>query len=402
MALYERTIESIKNWKRIIEEGGVNCIPLGLPRFEEELPGIEQKNYYQVTANTKVGKSQITDYLFLYNPILFAMHNSDKLSVRIFYFTLEMSQEQKQLQMMSHLLWILSKGKIRVSPKDLRSVSAEKPLEQDIIDILESDEYAEYFKYFETHVDFIDSIKNPFGIYKFMREYAKANGVQYTKTINIIDKITGEVHQEVVDDYYKPNDPNEYVIIIVDHLALLTSENGKTVRDAMIKLSSEYFVTLRNKYKYILVGVIQQAMAQESNENMKLNKLKPTLDGFGDAKTIARDADVILGLFSPYRHSIREYEGYDIQKFKDNIRFMEIIAGREGGGGSVCPLFFDGAVNYFRELPLPNDRESMDVAYKMLDRVRNGGRLFFIYSIKKARGIKNKLMKLLKFKRQYG
>ena len=71
-------------------------------------------------------------------------------------------------------------------------------------------------------------------------------------------------------------------------------------------------------------------MAQESNENMKLNKLKPTLDGYGDAKVIARDADLILGLFSPYRHSIRDYEGYNIELFKDNIRFMELIAGREG------------------------------------------------------------------------
>lgn len=389
-ALYERVTENIKTWKDKILNGGVNCIPLGLPRFEAELPGIEQKSYIQITANTKVGKTQIADALVLYNPVLFAKNNPDKIRLKIFYFTLEMSKEQKMLQMMSHLLWILSRGKIRVSPKELRSVSADNPLEDEIIEILESDEYTEYFKFFEEHVEFIDSIRNPFGIYKFMREYAKANGKQHTKILDKVDKLSGEVTQTEVDDYYEPYDPDEYIIIIVDHMALLTAENGKNVRDAMIKLSSEYFVALRNKYRYIPVAIVQQAMAQESNENMKLNKLKPTLDGYGDAKVIARDADLILGLFSPYRHSIRDYEGYNIELFKDNIRFMELIAGREGGGGSICPLFFDGAVNYFRELPLPKDREGMEKAYQMLNRIREKGRIlipqsrsFFVYTIKK-------------------
>ena len=154
------------------------------------------------------------------------------------------------------------------------------------------------------------------------------NNKQHTKILDKVDKLSGEVTQTEVDDYYEPYDPDEYIIIIVDHMALLTAENGKNVRDAMIKLSSEYFVALRNKYRYIPVAIVQQAMAQESNENMKLNKLKPTLDGYGDAKVIARDADLILGLFSPYRHSIRDYEGYNIELFKDNIRFMELIAER--------------------------------------------------------------------------
>lgn len=383
MELFNRVIENIKVWKKRVEDGGINCIPLGLPRFEEELPGIEQKSYIQITANTKVGKTQITDFLLMYNAVLFAKNNPDKIRLKIFYFTLEMSKEQKELQIMSHLLWRLSKGKIRVSPKELRSVSASNPIEQEIIDILESDEYIAYFKFFEESVEFIDSIRNPFGIYKFMREYAKANGVQHTKMIEKIDKATGELSETEVDDYYEAYDPDEYVIIIVDHMALLTTENGKNIRDAMIKLSSDYFVNLRNKFRYIPVAVVQQAMAQESNENFKMNKLKPTLDGYGDAKVIARDADIILGLFSPYRHSLKEYEGYNIEYFKDNIRFMELVAGREGGGGSVCPLYFDGAVNYFKELPLPKDTAGMEAAYKMLDRVRSGSRMFFIYGIKR-------------------
>lgn len=63
----------------------------------------------------------------------------------------------------------------------------------------------------------------------------------------------------------------------------------------------------------------------------------------------------MLGLFSPFRHELPEYLGYNIQKFRNNIRFMEVIINREGEQNGICPLYFDGLTNTFRELPLPND-----------------------------------------------
>lgn len=188
-----------------------------------------------------------------------------------------------------------------------------------------------------------------------------------------------------IDDFYVANDPDEYVIIMVDHMALLTLESGMDLRNTMIKMSSDYGLILRNKYRYIPVFVVQQASAQESNENLKLNKLKPTLDGYGEAKVLQRDMDIALGLFAPHRHGIRDYEGYNIEKFRDNIRFMELIAGREGGGGSVCPLFFDGGTNYFKELPLPDDKVGLERAYQWLNAIRQNTGVasrFFRYSRK--------------------
>ena len=77
-----------------------------------------------------------------------------------------------------------------------------------------------------------------------------------------------------------------------------------------------------------------------------------------------------MGLFSPFRHEIPDYLGYDITKFRDNIRFLEILGGREGGGGTICPLYFDGAVNFFKELPLPENKEGMQKAYSILEKIR--------------------------------
>lgn len=63
----------------------------------------------------------------------------------------------------------------------------------------------------------------------------------------------------------------------------------------------------------------------------------------------------MLGLFSPFRHELPEYYGYNITKFRDHIRFLEVVINREGEGNGICPLYFDGKTNTFMELPLPND-----------------------------------------------
>ena len=62
--------------------------------------------------------------------------------------------------------------------------------------------------------------------------------------------------------------------------------------------------------------------------------------------------------------------GYDIKYFKDNIRFLEILGGREGGGGTICPLYFDGAVNYFKELPKPKDTTGLNGVTKFINKIR--------------------------------
>ena len=73
-----------------------------------------------------------------------------------------------------------------------------------------------------------------------------------------------------------------------------------------------------------------------------------------------------------------EYLGYDITKWQDNIRFMEIIAGREGGGGTLSPLYFDGGVNFFAELPKPTETQAINNVLREADKSRSGNIFFLI------------------------
>lgn len=261
-----------------------------------------------------------------------------------------MSKEEKMLSLFSHILYV--KEGVRISPTDLKSTNQQKVLNEDILNLILK--YQEYFNKIEEIVEFIDDVKNPYGIYTVMRNYALENGKIHKKTIKINEKLVE------IEDFYEPNNPEEYVMCVIDHISLITpeTENGRimSLHEAISKLSSEYLIKLRNRFNHIPVVVQQQASSQESVENKKANRLKPTLDGLADNKLTQRDANVVLGLFSPFRHEIPEYLGYDIKFFQDNIRFLEILARREGGGGTVCPLYFDGAVNFFKEMPLPNDQ----------------------------------------------
>lgn len=78
----------------------------------------------------------------------------------------------------------------------------------------------------------------------------------------------------------------------------------------------------------------------------------------------------MLGLFSPFKFELPNYYGYDIQRFKDNIRFLEVCINRGGNAGGIIGLFFDGATCNFYELPTPNDDSKMAKVYEYLDSIR--------------------------------
>lgn len=368
--LFERVHGNLKERRERILTGKVNCIPWNLPRFEEHSPGIEQGKYYQITAASKVGKTQLCDALFLYNTVQQVIDNGLDLRLKIFYFTLELSKEEKLLACFANILYV--KEGLRISPTDLKSTHTSRVLSDEVLEILLK--YKPYFDKIAEIVEFIDSVKHPYGIYHLVRSYALANGTVHKRTINITDVHTGEVTPTEVEDYYEPNDPDEYVMVIVDHIGLISGEkrNGAVLNlhESISVLSSDYFIKLRNRFNYIPIAVIQQAIAGENLEHKKAGALKPSVANLGDNKLIARDCNMMLGLFSPYRHEIPDYLGYDITNFQDNIRFMEVMISRDGGAGTVCPLFFDGATNYFKELPLPRDRESMEKVSALLKKIR--------------------------------
>ena len=381
ISLRDRVIANLFERRQRIINGQLNRIPSPFERFSEDFIGIEQSCYYTITSFTKGGKSQFASYTFIYKPLMFCYLTKADIDIKILYFPLEETPDRIMQRFTSWLLYDYSKGKIRISPRDLRSTTS--PVSQEILDIINSDEIQNILKYFEEHVIFPEEAANPTGIYKYCKAYAEEHGTVYTKTGQYKDEL-GIIQERQVFDRYVQDNPNEYRLVIIDTINLIDTERGLTLKQSMDKLSEYCAKYLRNRYHYSPIIIQQQAFDQEGNEAFKLGRVRPSVAGLGDSKYTSRDSNVVLGLFSPFRFALREYEGYDISKFRDNIRFLEVIINRDGEMGGMCPLFFDGAVCQFSELPRPDNKEEIQKVYNYIDTIRNKktNKSFFMYSIK--------------------
>ena len=343
--------------------GGVNCIPFPFERFRSEIPGIEQGQYVLITANQKVGKSNLADYVYLFGALDYAFEHRDQCSVHVIYFSLEEAIQKVIERYMSHLLYKLNG--YRITPTDLRSTSKDSPIPQEILDLFNIPAYKERLDFFEQNVQFETEDTNPTGILRVCESYAKSVGTYKSHTIE--SKGLSGKPVEVFDSYV-PDDPNHYKIIIIDHIGLVDKEQGFRTKDAVDKMS-EYFVKyLRNRYGFTCVAIQQQASDTEGLEAIKQKKMVPTAAGLGDSKYTARDADLVLGLFDPSRFGLSTWLGYKIQDvdgsgLRNYGRFLYVLANRNGEMGGICPLFFDGAVCNFEELPRPDEINAVSQYY---------------------------------------
>lgn len=345
-----------------VVNGKYNCIPFPFPRFRQVFPGIEQGKYVIVSANQKVGKSKFVDKMFIYDMIFF-IKDHPELKIKVLYFTMEMSKKEKYIEFLSHLLYKLDN--LVVSPTMLKSVDNRYPIDKKILDLLNTDKYQEYINIFENTVTYFEDIKNPTGINKVCREYAETHGHYNYVDYETKDERGNTIKKKMLDPInpYEQDDPDEYRIVIQDNAANVTLESGMNLMETINKLS-KYNILLRKQLKYIVVLVQHQAQSQEGIENLKLDKMKPSSNGLADCKTTSRDASIVIGLYSPYKYGKKEFEGYDLTKLKDYSRFMEIIEDRDyGANGYICPLFFNGAVSDFEELPSSSNKEELQQVY---------------------------------------
>ena len=346
------------------QNGGVNCIPLPFERFRSEVPGVEQGQYVIVTANQKTGKTNYADFVYVFNVLDYAFENPDKCSVHIIYFPFEESVQKVIERYMCYLLFKLDG--LRISPTDLRSTSTDYIIDQDILDKFQTDRYKERLEFFEKCVQFETENTNPTGILRVCEAYAKSVG-EYKSHKQLSN--SDSFREVEVFDSYTQNDPNHYKIVIIDHIGLVDREQGFRIKDAVDKMSEYCVKYLRNRYNYTCVVIQQQAAEAEGLEAVKQKKMLPTAATLGDSKYTARDCDLALGLFDPSKFGLPTFAGYKILDVDGSGglmnygRFLSVLANRNGEMGGVCPLFFDGAVCNFEELPKPEDVNAVTQYY---------------------------------------
>jgi len=274
--LFKSTLLHIKeNKKNLQQDLKPNCIPfIWFPKLRTVIPGIIKGTNWIVTASTGVGKTQFTKYNFVYQPIKWIKENPESgLSYKILYFALEESKQEFMLNMISNRMFDLHG--ISLDILELQSMF-EKALDDDIMKKIEDCEA--YFDDLEDYVEIIDSISNPTGIYKYVRNYSLSCGTHYfynfltdktkdhciaANTIEEYGMITKDKvkYKNFAYSHYVPDNPDEYVGVIVDHFSLIEEEAGaETLHKAMSRMSASYGRKIITKhYNYFFINVQQQS-----------------------------------------------------------------------------------------------------------------------------------------------
>ena len=157
-----------------------------------------------------------------------------------------------------------------------------------------------------------------------------------------------ETKIKTVFDRYELNKENEnlFVIGIIDHMALVKDPQLKDKR-AIMEITSEYLMTVRNMFNTSIYAINQQASDQEKKENF----MRPTLSGLGDNKAIQRDADYIFGLYDPARNNDMSCNGWDVRSLNQTIREFSVLKSRYNISNISTNLLMDGTVENFIQLP---------------------------------------------------
>lgn len=359
MDLVERSVRFIEERKRRLDSGKINCIPSPLTKFKYDFPGTEQATYYLISGGAKASKSKFTNFIFLFNTILYLYEHPDLIRLKVFYALLEETQLNIMLKFMSYVLFV--KYKIRIDIKELKSIEQGRSIKSEVLDIIKSIEMQSILHFFEEHIEWIPD-RNPTGIFNTLDKYAHTHGVTHKKW--------SEPLQKEVFDWYEPNDPDEYVLCIIDHIGLISTERGYDLRESIKKLS-EYLKIVRNKYGYSPV-VVQQQNSQTLNlEAFKASKIFPTQSGLLDCQDTARDCDIFLGIVNPYSFEFKvfgENNGYDITKLKSYARWLKVVQGRDGESDATLGMYFDGATGWYAALPHYSNTIELNKVYQLVQR----------------------------------
>jgi hypothetical protein len=386
MNLYKKTYEDIREKKLRAQSGGINAIPFAMPALTKYVPGIMEKTQYGLTAESGASKSKFVRYNFIQTPYDFYLDNKDNkdIDIEIFLFCLEDSADTV---MKNFMVSALSKQfNVRLSTLSLNSYFQDNVLSDDLLRKLESLE--PYFEEFLKKVHIIDDIRNPFGIYKRVKdELIKPNNGYFVDQHS--NKIDLEHLNANKDDYkgvkleYKTAKTNKFTIVALDNLQNIETEksDNNSKWHACDNLCRKYFRNmLCNVYKTCNVIVQQQdkssSKAQYTNSGTAvMEKFLPSLSGLSEYKNSVDSAHCFFGLFNPYKHRITDFEAgpknyYDITALGDYYRNLLILKSNFAETVNTS-LFFDSFKESFAELPHGNDLEKMTKVYDYIQKIRS-------------------------------
>lgn len=322
-------MDAVESFYELVDKGrkGMNTsLSIGLPRMEAYIEGLSQGSHILIGANSGSGKTTLLLYSYIYKPI---MENNTEKDVRYIYMNLEMSQEQILAKLLSIYVYehygkiltfkeIFSRGKNTIlSDENYELIVRCRP-------ILEMFKERIIFHDGALTADKFDSL-----VIEDLKQFGTFEG-----------------------DNYIPNNPNQIVCIVIDHISLVRASKGRSKKEEM-DIISNHCVSFRNKCKIITpIILMQMNRNQFGNERLKNEGLRePDVSDLKDSGTMLEDTQIALLMFNPVQAKLATHRGYDIKTLGDNYRSLKCVKNRFGQSEVAVGLAFYGGVGIFKELP---------------------------------------------------
>lgn len=313
----------------------------GLPGYKNVLSqlyqatnNIQKECYYVIGAGMKTGKTTFVDLYFILLPFL----NGIPSNVKYIYFSFEINKKQKLARQISTIAFL--KYSTRISPNKILGKGNIKLTDQEY-DLVKKIYETDIQKLLEHVVQYEEKLP-PFEIRNEIRKFAVSRG-----------SFVGDKFNEK----YVPNDPNEHVIVILDHAGKIkrTKLSDKNKIDEV----SDHFVTYRNKclYTFVMVQQLNRSISDIHRLKYTGNELQPMVSDFKESQNTQEDANIIMALFNPEIYkNITKHLGYDLNVLQNTYRSLHILASRDTEAPLDMPLYCDMEVGFMTRMPELNSQ----------------------------------------------
>lgn len=311
-------------------EGKNVGLSMGLSKLELYCDGYLPGTSYLIGAASGAGKSTFTLYAFIYRPLIQFLTDAEfiKRDPYWIFFNLEMTPEQIYAKLVS--MYAFDKYGVQLTYKELFSRGR---------DTIISDSNYELVKDCESFIDVLDE--------RLIFHDGTLNADKYKNCVVEDLRRFGTFGE----NEYIPNNPDQIIGVIVDHMSLIRASGGRPKKEEM-DLVSSYSVQLRNRCKILSpINIMQFNRDSGNQERMKQNLVDPSSTDFKDSGAIYEDSQIVLALFSPIKHKLSSYRGYKIKELEQCYIACHLLKSRFGTSDIMVSLGFYGDCSHYRELP---------------------------------------------------
>lgn len=361
-------------------QGKNGTIPFPVAKLDEYIDIAKNTNYLFV-GDTGSGKSTLAQDLILNILDWYYENQTDNLKLSIIYFGMERKLYMYSAKWVSRMIF-LKTGKLvsvkkilgRLRKRDPKTGRFTKeydtltPEEYKLVDdfstVFDVWEQDEVFNCFEgTH--------NATGISKYLESFAKKHGT--------IEKLEKTVDNPLAKPTYKAHHDNHIMLVVTDYVGIVDAEKDAATGQKKQRLDkySEAMRKARDLYGMSPINVQQLGRGVSSTDRLKLNDVKPKLSDIADTSDLARDADVVVAIFDPFRYlqegATTDLVGFRLPLLKDDkgvkyYRSLHILKNSFDAEGITIGTAFYPFTGSIKAMPkAPKDMTDRDY-----EGIRNG------------------------------